>query len=1303
MRHHKPACMERYPAWVLILFVMCLGSAARAAGVPFQIDNNTLLLSHFNHAYIPDYANGWSEFSGSGAHLVPGYINEHAIDLTGIQYVPDFMHKADSLLPGFTGFGFWGRSNLNLNQGTMEFWFRVPSTATPYGYYKDNFLALGPAQLPDKGDVGRFHLNQNHLAYQVFGEFPGTDGSRSMTDTVDFHPTFKPDQWHHFAMCWSPGEFAIYIDGRLASAQNMAGRNVPIILASPLLPIWMGGIVMDEFRISNIVRYHANFEPNWAGGARPAYAFAGRDLTRYPAKTFTPLLPSVVPAYGTATVSGKIGDFTLTFDSASGFLKGINANGISAIQNCNGLLIWNGSDTQQFSDRKLEQPAMTKASDWKIEPASVSFKQTFSDGLIVTHRITNGPAGLKWQATFQNVAGDAKYLETLMSVPAAIDGAPHHYFDMSFDQTKLKFPRRIDEYCYSLPFVAVSGSAQSLGLGLDPHGHYSALISEWIPSEEDGKPTVRQGTRFVLNKSETPYTLTWHLFTADADFGINNALSTYYDRVAPDLYHLNPAVPIASYMSLSTHQFAWGYPIGDMMRTCYQGEQWGESPTLCGGDEYGQINLFNKDGVTDFWALVSKSTSTRWDYQTSLKQIKRYKTMENLHKTYPLLSQYVYLNSYALWHNHYQPSWAYRFEAETLYPQGMMGGDPLVASQYYAGRYAQNEYNTPNGNIYLNSTKYIMQACASWCPGFINDMCQTSPIRWQDADDGIVDSVPGRAFASDRGQYVVAALGHARRYTMINNFHDPRGFQSSMCSDGGIVSYDLSALSATDAVETGMTPAIAPNVELGARAGRHLLGQKPITSFWEDTSVSFGDFTGKHVFHSPELRDYFRYMDAHIMLTYLKDGQYTTREMMKGKQWMIENFPMLVESVLSGRQAVNGATASNPALFIRRGGSGLSSILVAGNETSQTCDTDITAYGKYFNGRPILLNYFGGSLSERLNADSCIITKVTVAPRSILGLKLLGTLSGTAPAELTARFSGDGLSMKVEMDITSQSPTNLYLNTFAPIYRIQSVLIGSTPSAQDKVTIPAGTTKVTVSYVNSMLNFDAATWEKVDLIPNAETTNFDLVTDQGSEVTAAEEAVTTDFHRVGLAQQSIQWHFDNGTAWLLNQFIQQYDEEDGIVGNLKVADLYSSPQHDGKWQIIIDSKHGPTGVSINASAKMVVIHGVSTGEARRAMIVFLRLMDRKYPHVGRMFDLWQGTGMALVKKVSNMNTREAIANLPDDPQHVFLNRPLLEADGSYYDGDNLNFQGKYKMHWSPFIYEPMVSDNYVLGSTWLGY
>lgn len=1229
----------------LVALVASTALPALAQGRPFEYDANTLLLAHFDEsAARADFANGDESFCAQGAGLIEGYFGR-ALDTRGLQVVPDFMNTCSARLPRFVAWGFMPRGNVDFSQGTLEFWFRVSPDDLPQNHARQGIIFTNWFQ-PIKGKFNSASLTTTALTWQW-----ATLADGHLSGTVSFDPPLDPDDWHHFAQTWSQGEFVIYLDGRAVEARDMTGQFGLSILAQTHTPVMMNGAAIDELRISNTVRYPANFEPAWRDGQRPPYAIPGpAAIARFDPKLEERPVPEAVGCAVPDDIALlRLGERVLILDRDDGNLLQTKRDQADSQLSRNGLLLWRGVEREFL--------APTGAEAWRAEADALSFIQSFGDAARAEHSVTRTGETVRWAVTLTNTSDAPLWLEALLSLPLPAEAsAPRDYFDMANLHAAPTHPLRRDDYVSSLPCAAVGWSERSIAVGIDPHTNLSALVSEFIPVGDEC--VVRQGTKLALAPGES-FTIPFVIAQAEGEFGARDAIAAYHD-LAPDLYRQRPEVPVYSYMPVCRYESFQVLP--DLWRQTMMGELWGHGPAFAKGFEW---------GTPEWWDLPLDQTD-REDYNYAARLKRVWGSLEAMHQQIVTRSARCYNEFYTLRRSHYCPNWPNKFVVERIWPEGMLGGDPLVAGQYYDPMYwYANEFNTPIGANHIWQTQQIMGAIAGTTPGFINDMCQTSP--WRFTDD-VARATSGRAWARDRGEYLVGAFGHVNRYRVINDFRDARGFAQSVWSDGGVVSYMLSAHSAADAVESGVPDVQLFTQEGSWRPGRMLLGEKPLTLHFSKEGDYLGRFFGPEDFTPATLRDWYRYYTAQVQLMALKHGMLLPFDVVIGQQAGMELHPLLTESIVRGRKLVPGAwVGAEPGdlydhVFARRAGEGLETLLVVGNELPRAVTETITCADHYFGGAPVFGAGFGGELRHSFADGRTMLADVAVEARSMAGLRCLGRVLGEGGGELTTSFAGDGITMSATI---AGGSGRLEVASFGPLYEIAGVTRDGQPVALTDGCVALGG-EVAIRWRNRALDFSAQDWAAVELL-------------RGGQVRFCVVAATDT-------------PFQAGTAGMLNQFLEQYDAEDGVLGNLPAADIGAvAPEGFDGWRVVIDDAAAvdPARVRIEAGDRRVIVEGRTPGEARRALMILLRLVDRKYPHIGRFFPLKYYDMDEPWSKLGHDETKAFFAGFADPK---FLVKPILRAEHEdlYADG-NLDFTGRYELRCTPWVYEPTYADDYVYG------
>lgn len=1262
----------------LPMMLFALVTSTLAFGAEFTPDANTLLLAHFNdNVHEADYACGLSLFAGNGATLTEG-VYGRGIDLRRRGLSPDFVKTCADYTPSYTGWGFHPRGNVDPVQGTFECWLKVAQPDSPRMPFGGNLL---------NGDLGRQVLNADKKFYTSFTmnldyyrltyNLPTLaknvlKGEVVFKQVPGFGKTLDPNDWHHFALCWSPGELSMWLDGRLAATCDMTGQLALIILSNPVRYLNMSDLIVDELRISNTVRYTRDFEPDWRDGQRPAYAFPGvAGLQRYDAKLVPPVVPAAMPApAGPQTTTAQLGDVGLTFNNANGQLLGLTMAGRAAPAGANGLQLYRGLEHVPVAVQSLQ--------DLRRKPHAVTFTQSFADSVTARQEITRVGEALRWRVTLRNGGQQETWLEPLLSLPVPLAKVTE-VFDGCQPRQVVNLPRRRQEYCSTLPFVAAADASSAFGVGLDPHTGLSDIVSEWVPLPEGG--VLRQGTRLVLSPGES-YTYDFYLVNTPADFATLDALAAFHG-LFPDLYHLRPDVPVYSYMPASQHYEA--DKCVDMKRQGYAGGMWGHGPGHDKGDEF---------GTTRWWANPALDEDAH--YKSYARNIERlWGTIFDLRQIITMIYRQSWENFYPVRRFHTCPDMTPEYIIKDIWPGYVPNEDPLCFGQYYGPiwqAYVVNEYNTPLGRHFCDQTREYYRKMAGSTSGYINDMSHAGALYRH--NDEIAQRTPGRSFSSDLGPFVRKALGRQQRYELINSFADA-GHRMSIWSDGGAFSYTLCAFSSAIAIEGGgmYKDLVGPGDY--AVPARYMLGQKPLTAMTHMNDDWIGRYLPGEKFTPESLRDYYRFCERQLLLFGIEHGiTFDPTSYFWGRQWSWETQPIAIESTALGRQVVPAARVKEP-LWVCRSGEGLGSFLVVGNYQPQPLQSDLELVNRYYGGAPLLVPYYGGTITEQCDPQRTTVAGVTVSPRDLAAFKTCGLLSTPGAATINSKFSGDGLGLVLDLTVDTRQPAELLLSDFGPMYEISGLTIGgqAAPVHEQSLNLPAGKTSLRVSYANRSLPFTQAQWEQVDLI-KAGQTNFCLQADPGVQYVVNPKSAYT-----------FMLGFERGTAQMLNDFVDQYDEENGVVGDLKPAEYVTArPEGFTGWLVRFqhDETVRPGQVRLDLPKREIVLTGATQGEMRRAMVVFLRMLDRKYPHVGRFFPLKfsnpkyeNGQPVPIEKWVPRKDTWETFKQLSDP---LFLVKPILREEfEGLYKGDRMDFAGQYTMRFSPYIFEPTYGDDFVYG------
>lgn len=1246
---------------LITAFIVGLGSLTN--NVSASVNDSLLLYASFNkETNKADYANGWDKFGGGGYKSIKGY-KGNGLDLRFNGLEQNFWKTENSYLPHMMQFLFWPRGNVNYRQGTLEFFLSglTGSEAEILGFIAHQSLA----PVIEEGKKTKFiqpfvKINNGKLRWLLVslkGEV--LEGSIDLTKVEGFK-RMTSNQWVHFAMQWTPDGLSMYLDGRLLKTHFLKDDGLALV-SQPNRGVTITGVIIDEFKIYDSARYGKAFEPEWNNG-RPVNAFPGvNGELSLPSKKHLRNKPLINTSVVNNEKSFNFKKWTLSLDQKTGALTKISntqfnnsTNGKSA-----GLEIWQGVARKPVVNAKIIGPIAQNEN-------VITFQQLWPGDIAVTNKISENNNGeIFWDLEFHNKGKQKQELETLIGLP--IHFTANDFFDMSWVQNKLDIPRRRDEYVYSVPFVAASNGKEGIGVGLDPNCLVSALMGEWIPAKNGQPAIIRQGTQVVLEKNEKQ-NLRFILVKSTGAFGAKDALAAYQDAF-PKLYKQRSDVSKYSYMGTSQH-FRFTYT-AEISRQIYSGNQWGHLPYHTKGDYLGRER---------FWGRTDLKDDPSYKHAANSERIN--KTIENMRNNYFNRNKHSYDNYYTLMRTHDNPNSTAAFIVREVLPGVQFKDDPLTAGQYYLpGFIYANEANNTLGEMLKEDMVNMLKLAGKYSTGITNDLSQWTSYRF---NDKFIKGHAGRAFSADRGEYLVASVGVSNRYKLMDSVRF--GNQArTMWSDYGGISYSTSAFSSANAIESGEWFYSLGGLQIGLEVGRNTLGEKPMALLSSYGLDDIGSRFKTTDFTASTLRDYYRFGFRRLMLSALTAGYYLDPMILHGKHYNFETNPILVESLINGRKTVAAAKAKEP-LWVVRGGDAGSDIIVVGNSTITDEVSNLEIENQYFNteGQFVWAPYFGGDLDQRISKNQSIINNIKVAAHDVFAIKPVAALIGSESLSLKSSWKGDGLAINVKVDAEISQNGKVKFVLPAGYYQVKKVKINGKEVTINKdltVNVSKGKNLIEAIYQNSVLNFTSEQWNRVKLIDNNKA-NFVIISGNSP--------------------------YEMGTAKQLNLFLNQYDEEDGIEGNLVDAPTYNdlgkvSGDYNGwKFDFRVSSGNVNTGVTIDEKTKLVKIIGKNPGEVRRATMLFMRLIDNTYPHIGRFIPLGINLERAFGQVVDPKNAWKKIYNRRSKALEFFetfedkdfLNKPILDKNlESLYENGNTNFEGKYIVKRSPYLLEPTYFDN----------
>lgn len=508
----------------------------------------------------------------------------------------------------------------------------------------------------------------------------------------------------------------------------------------------------------------------------------------------------------------------------------------------------------------------------------------------------------------------------------------------------------------------------------------------------------------------------------------------------------------------------------------------------------------------------------------------------------------------------------------------------------------------------------------------------------------------------------------------------------SIIADGGSVSYTVGAYACQAAIESGdiFLWLYACNY---IKYGRQVFGEKPISAHSTPQSFALGNHLQSSI--TPELlRELLRDSQRKIINFCLKHAVLLDPFAYNiGKQYIMEQTPLLVEASIRGRKAVPAGWVNQPG-WIRRSGKGNKSLIIVGNDSNQKLAARVKLDNVEFGGVPLPVDFFGGQLTGQGDDDS-IEFKRDILPQSVLGLLTPLIVSGTRVSGFTTEMQGNGIDFTITAEVTCDVAATLEFDDFAPLYHLQSLRINGMENVDSRlVQLPQGYSRIELRYHCAPLYFSAEELSEVELVNKDGKCNFIIIADSGYR-----------YHR---QDRDFYLGFDRGTAMMLSDFIRLYDWEDGVLDNMGLPEWHSQPvTGTSRWQFILQSKAEHNGAFIDQKKKHIIVKGTTPGEARRVMVILMRMIDRKYPRLGSLIplDFYQGRfdRYHSWKNTAFSKHRDMKFFLDFSDQDFLLKPVLSEENEILYRNGNCNFTGKYKLKFPPFIVEPTYTDNFVYG------
>ena len=230
----------------------------------FEIDEHTLFLCHYNKSLDADYA------KGDPSHHGVAFLTEQG------RYGKALDASSEG---GYQGLSYQTEGNINPDEGTLEMWVKMKFTVKE-AVLETPLTFLPPSKrekVKPKLKYGRcyffscrnnpenqFFLYLGETMHLFFYEVKNGGGTwSSRTVGTDLSRDWRKDEWHHIAVTWSKsaGKKCLFIDGKLVNEGKTTGLCTPFteMAVGSFMGRWKAEAVIDEVRISDIVRYTKDF------------------------------------------------------------------------------------------------------------------------------------------------------------------------------------------------------------------------------------------------------------------------------------------------------------------------------------------------------------------------------------------------------------------------------------------------------------------------------------------------------------------------------------------------------------------------------------------------------------------------------------------------------------------------------------------------------------------------------------------------------------------------------------------------------------------------------------------------------------------------------------------------------------------------------------------------------------------------------------------------------------------------------------------------------------------------------------
>lgn len=1033
---------------------------------------------------------------------------------------------------------------------------------------------------------------------------------------IPVRPRLGAGEWHHVAYQWDEKQFSLFIDGRPVLAfpiKNPEGLLRPVDGIHVAGPPWGIGLFkgsIDEIRISNCVRYPAEFEPSWRKGARPDYAGPGLkekpSLSHRATRKTTPAVPVAVlhvagspsaDARKKPTVATSL--LALTLDPASGAPEAIAARGTRAVSPRMGLAVFDG--------RKKRPVEVVKGST-VAKDNTATIRITTASRLGITQTVSARGELLRWDVAVRNGGGEQAWLEVHLGMPVIEPGS--RFFDGNSVRDAGRYDLGRTLYRYTLPLAAVFAKQRSLAVFLDPRRKLSYLSSRYSPPKEGDRGLFRQGTRVVVDPGEE-IALVWYVADADPQWGLAAVLETFH-QAFPDAYRIvrdvDPRMNLGSAGNLTRASAvldtgAAAFQQADFARRIYAGYEWVWGPH---GVEYDYL------GTDRFWNrydwLEDEPEPCRRRYTSILKRYSSLKDMHEKRKAYYHTINTRWLTAPAC-HSH--PNLPYHKIVKEIGPDDFIA-DPAGQNPYMKTatrtKYT-NIYRTPSGEYAKKNYRLFYEQLGGDFGGFALDVTHLGHARCLDP---VALKAPGRAWDDEVGVYCAAALGLAE-FTEYLMGLPPRPYRKATIPNGGFCTYLQGATTSSALAEEHVGLWQGFGREKTYKAIRRAMGRKPCTVWGWQHSDRIQQRVQVLNPHGTLIRDLYRYLYALRMNQALRYGFYWAPRVANGVELFYQMQPVITEAMLAGYQDVPSAKA--PGLWVTRYGKGNATILAMGHEDPKPKRGNATvSLDRIGDDTPLLVEYFGEESPQSVRGGKSVIP-FTVPPRRSLVLRGCMTLAGRHDLRAVTSVTGDGIQAALHVELTSPAPVTTAAAIRVPAYyRISAATLDGKPAPVEGATVSLALEErrkhtLIVSLESTLIGGRKGEYANFKFLNEDATANFSVVIPKGSSDVV------------------------KGLAWHITEFFRVYQREVKGRSELRVLvpNYFDNREEAAPFLLeegmpirglpvyvncgsTLDAKGAP--VQIASDGSHITIRAKGEKELRAAVLYFLRMMGRIYQYIG---------------------------------------------------------------------------------------